>query len=135
MSVVGERLRISRERKNLSQTEVFRRTKASGKPINNKTLSRYEAGGTEPDGETLTQLAELYEVSLDYLHGRVDQPQGVFTAAESELTDEVLELSDEELLENYKFTWKGKRISPDSEQKLRLFIQMLRLDEERRRAK
>lgn len=64
MSVLGERLRAARDKKGLSQIEVFRRTK-----INNKTLSRYENGGTEPDVDTLKLLADLYEVSVDYLTG------------------------------------------------------------------
>lgn len=62
MSSLNERLRKARERKGLSQTEVSRRTN-----INNKTLSRYEKGGSEPDIETVKILAELYEVSSSYL--------------------------------------------------------------------
>lgn len=62
MSTLGERLKMARERKGYSQTEVYRRTN-----INNKTLSRYEKDGSEPDNETLITLANLYEVSLEYL--------------------------------------------------------------------
>lgn len=62
MSSLGERLRISREKRGLSQTEVYRRTR-----INNKTLSRYEKNGSEPDRETLIKLAELYEVDFEWL--------------------------------------------------------------------
>lgn len=64
MSTLGERLRKARENRGLSQTEVYRRTN-----INNKTLSRYESGGSEPDLETLKILAELYDVSINYLTG------------------------------------------------------------------
>lgn len=70
MSVLGERLKKAREWKGLSQTEVFRRIK-----INNKTLSRYEKGGSEPDVETLNALAELYEVKVDWLTGRSNDPK------------------------------------------------------------
>lgn len=62
MSTLGERLRIARERKGFSQTEVYRRTN-----INNKTLSRYEKDGSEPDTETLKTLANLYEVKVEWL--------------------------------------------------------------------
>ncbi|MED0678716.1 helix-turn-helix domain-containing protein [Aneurinibacillus thermoaerophilus] len=62
MSHLGERLRKARERANLKQIQVYERTK-----INNKTLSRYERGGSEPDIETLKTLAELYNVSLEWL--------------------------------------------------------------------
>lgn len=69
MSVLGNRLRKAREKKKLNQVEVFKKTK-----INNKTLSRYENGGSEPDLETLKILASLYEVSVDWLTGATDNP-------------------------------------------------------------
>jgi transcriptional regulator with XRE-family HTH domain len=62
LSTLGERLRIARERKGYSQTEVYRRTN-----INNKTLSRYELDGSEPDLETLKLLSELYEADYEWL--------------------------------------------------------------------
>lgn len=68
MSTLGERLRKARERKNLSQTEAAKRLN-----INNKTLSRYENGGSEPDLETLKSLAELYEESPNYLTGYAER--------------------------------------------------------------
>lgn len=64
MRTLGTRLRSAREKKRLSQVEVYRRT-----GINNKTLSRYENDGTEPDADSLKKLAELYEVSVDFLLG------------------------------------------------------------------
>lgn len=69
MSLTPERLRIARERKNLKQTQVRDRT-----GINNKTLSGYENGVSEPDLETLKVLADLYEVSVDWLSGYTDDP-------------------------------------------------------------
>lgn len=65
MSSLGDRLKEARERKNLNQIQVYERTK-----INNKTLSRYENGGSEPDIATLKTLASLYEVSVDWLTGQ-----------------------------------------------------------------
>ncbi|WP_226677280.1 helix-turn-helix domain-containing protein [Mesobacillus jeotgali] len=62
MSTLGERLRIARERKGFSQTEVYRRTN-----INNKTLSKYEKNDTKPDIETVTDLANFYDVSVEWL--------------------------------------------------------------------
>jgi len=68
LSILPERLKQARERKNFKQTQVMNRT-----GINNKTLSGYENGVSEPDGETLKVLAELYEVSTDWLLGRSDE--------------------------------------------------------------
>ncbi|MCO7177053.1 helix-turn-helix domain-containing protein [Sporolactobacillus kofuensis] len=68
MSVLSDRLKESRERKNLKQTQVKERTN-----INNKTLSGYENGVSIPDPDTLMKLADLYDVSVDYLYGRTDK--------------------------------------------------------------
>ena len=68
MPSLGKRLRAARERKKLKQTEVKEKT-----GINNKTLSGYENGVSEPDAETLRILANLYDVTTDYLLGREKQ--------------------------------------------------------------
>jgi transcriptional regulator with XRE-family HTH domain len=62
MQSLGERLKITREKKGLSQVEVYRRTN-----INNKTLSKYEKGDTKPDIETIELLSNFYEVDLEWL--------------------------------------------------------------------
>lgn len=72
---LGSRLRRARERRNLSQIDVFKKT-----GINNKTLSRYESGGTEPDVRSLTKLANLYEVSFDWLYGKHDEFMNEFNS-------------------------------------------------------
>lgn len=58
---IGDRLRKARERKGISQLEVYKRIN-----INNKTLSRYEKGNSEPDYSTLKSLGELYGVGITY---------------------------------------------------------------------
>src|SRR5690625_1175298 len=62
MSTLGDRLRLARERKGFTQVQVRERTN-----INNKTLSGYEKGVSEPDTKTIVTLAELYEVSYRWL--------------------------------------------------------------------
>lgn len=64
---LGERLRISRDAKGVTQTQASKDTR-----INNKTLSGYERNVSEPDFETIKILAEYYDVSLDYLMGKSD---------------------------------------------------------------
>ncbi|MEM5012118.1 helix-turn-helix transcriptional regulator [Niallia taxi] len=99
MSTLGERLKKARERKGLSQIEVFRRTH-----INNKTLSRYEKDGTEPDTETLKVLSDLYEVSTDYLLGKgsdsntadKSDSDGIPSAVKAWLRADTTGLTDEE---------------------------------------
>jgi transcriptional regulator with XRE-family HTH domain len=69
LNKVGRRLKKARQNKGLTQVQVKRLTN-----INNKTLSGYENGVSEPDYETLKTLADLYNVSTDYLLGRTDDP-------------------------------------------------------------
>lgn len=39
------------------------------------TMSLYETGKRKPDPETLSRLADYFNVSVDYLLGRDEQPQ------------------------------------------------------------
>lgn len=64
MSDLGNRLRAAREKRGLKQTQVKEKT-----GINNKTLSGYENGVSEPDTDTIKKLSELYDVSTDWLLG------------------------------------------------------------------
>jgi len=59
---ISLRLKKSRELKGLSQREV---SKLSG--INNKTISGYENNVSEPDLLTISKLASIYGVSVDWI--------------------------------------------------------------------
>ena len=61
------RLRELREERDLRQIDV---SLATG--IDQKTLSNYETGKTNPDSYALLKLADFFEVSIDYIVGRVD---------------------------------------------------------------
>lgn len=62
---LGKELRQARERKGLQQVDVARILK-----ITSQSLSNYERDVREPDADTLYNLAEVYEVSVDHLLGR-----------------------------------------------------------------
>lgn len=61
------RIRDLREDMDLRQIDV---AKATG--IDQKTLSNYETGKTNPDSYALIQLADFFHVSIDYLVGRLN---------------------------------------------------------------
>jgi len=61
------RIRELREDRDLRQIDV---TNATG--IDQKTLSNYETGKTNPDSYALIRLADFFDVSIDYLVGRID---------------------------------------------------------------
>ena len=80
MSEFGFLLRLAREKRGLTQTQVMQHT-----GINNKTLSGYENGISEPDLETLSALLRLYGASADKLLGLDPAPGPSQTLQEAEL--------------------------------------------------
>jgi len=58
----NEQLRIARERKNLSQTEL-----AEKLLVSKTTIEAFENGSAEPDTSTLVSLSKALSVSTDYL--------------------------------------------------------------------
>lgn len=69
--MLGERLRLARETKELTQQELGTKLKVS-----DATINRYEKGIRKPDPDMLTALAGILEVSIDWLLGRIDEPHG-----------------------------------------------------------
>lgn len=65
---LSKRLRFIRDQRGLSQKFVAEKI-----GVRNNTLSGYESGRREPDAATLEKLADLYQVSVDYLLGRTDK--------------------------------------------------------------
>jgi transcriptional regulator with XRE-family HTH domain len=68
-----ERFREIRERRGLSRHELARL--CGFQPMQ---IYRYEAGENDPSTENLSKLAQVLEVSADYLLGITDDPQGHF---------------------------------------------------------
>ena len=65
MKIFGERLREVRKSKKITQQEVADRL-----GIKRNTYSDWENGKTEPTFEILVKLADLFDISLDWLFGR-----------------------------------------------------------------
>ena len=61
------RIKELREKMGLRQVDV-----ATATCIDQKTLSNYETGKTNPDSYSLIRLADFFDVSIDYLLGRID---------------------------------------------------------------
>lgn len=79
------RLKELRTSKNLFQKEV-----AEILGIDRTTYSKYENGASEPSHEILLKLAEIFEVSTDYLLGR-DKKEPTSVSADG-LDPELVEL-------------------------------------------
>lgn len=63
------RLKELRKKKNISQVRL-----AMDLNMNQNSISRYETGEREADYETLIAFADYFDVSVDYLLGRTDNP-------------------------------------------------------------
>lgn len=69
MHKLKERLLLCRKARNLKQTDV-----AEGTGIIYRSYCRYERGEAEPSFSTVVKIADYFNVSLDYLAGRTDEP-------------------------------------------------------------
>ncbi len=64
MRTIKNRIRDLREDADLRQIDV-----ANATGIDQKTLSNYETGKTNPDSYSLIKLADFFQVTIDYLLG------------------------------------------------------------------
>ena len=93
-------MRLRELRGNMSQQEL---SDATG--INQKTLSNYEVGRTEPNVQNLIRLADYFNVSLDYLCGRQWNNQiGYVPDEKREDIKNVLSLNDEQFKQVISYT-------------------------------
>ena len=71
MKEVGKRLRALRESLSLSQAKL-----AELLGITQSSLNRYENGQSTPTVEVFRKYADFFDVSMDYIFARCDEPQG-----------------------------------------------------------
>ena len=69
--IVGQRLRSLRESLKYSQVKT-----AELVGVKQSSINRYESGEAQPPFEILIKYADLFDVSMDYIFGRTDRPQG-----------------------------------------------------------
>jgi len=90
----GKRLRQLRKEKGLTQAEL-----AKLLSIGESTVSFYESGKRQPDYETLIRLAEVFNVSVDYLLGRTEHKQGHISDAKGKTETIAAHRSDDPMSE------------------------------------
>ena len=64
------RLKLLRQQKGISQLKL-----AMDLTMNQNSISRYENGERQADYTTLIKFADYFNVSIDYLLGRTDNPK------------------------------------------------------------
>ncbi|MBB6176425.1 transcriptional regulator with XRE-family HTH domain [Anoxybacillus tengchongensis] len=67
--VVGKRIALLRKKRGLSQEEFAKKINVSP-----STVAMWEVGKREVKSSTLSELADFFNVSTDYLLGRTDNP-------------------------------------------------------------
>lgn len=98
---LGKRLKYEREKRNWSQKFVAEKI-----GITNTVLSNYERDYRDPDTETLRKLAELYDVSIDYL---LDRPLNTQNNSLTEIEKVINDLGVESFFFKDIEAWKHLR--------------------------
>ncbi|MDF2713109.1 MAG: Xre family transcriptional regulator [Paenibacillus sp.] len=116
MDRCGDRIAYLREKRSLTQEELSIKL-----GISRAALSHYETNRRQPDYETLRNIANFFDISLDYLLGRTKDPQTVLDHDIREFVDS-LELSDENILEKFMLTVDGRKLTPEEAKRFIAFV-------------
>lgn len=117
----GNRIAELREKQGWTQEEL-----ASTVGITRAALSHYEKNRRKPDFETLTLLADRFNVSIDYLIGRTKHEKMSMDSDVREFVDG-LELSDQDLLERFNLTVDGRKLTEEEAKRFIAFVRMERM--------
>lgn len=97
--LIGDKIKKLREDAHISQVELSQKIN-----VGNKTLSDYERNISQPSLQTLLDIANFFNVSVDYLLGRDTEMKSGKDELIKELNDNVELLSSEQLKEILDFT-------------------------------
>ncbi|MFZ4908213.1 helix-turn-helix domain-containing protein [Enterococcus thailandicus] len=119
----GARLKELRKNKRLTQQEL-----GDIIHVSKVSISGYERGERSPDRETLTALADFFEVTTDYLLGRNQTPDWADE-------DDLVEL-DKLLDSNVNMAYGGETLTPEEKQRVKdvmtgLFWEFRKRDKEK----
>ncbi|MFY0544722.1 helix-turn-helix domain-containing protein [Brevibacillus sp. H7] len=117
MSIVGQRIRVLREKREWTQIQL-----AEKLGIHNTVLSRVESGEKKSvDDSLISKAADIFEVSTDFLLGKTDDPAPSKKKSERDPHDEHISffdlegLSEEEIEEVKKhiefLRWRAKQVN------------------------
>ena len=71
--IIGKRLKSLRESLGKSQAQIAELNST----VAQTAIYRYEHGVTDVPNDILLLYADFFDVSLDYIYGRTDKPQGI----------------------------------------------------------
>lgn len=99
--MIRQRIRDLRKQKRMSQTEL---AKSAG--VSQTTVTAWETGKAEPSSSAVARLADIFNVTTDYLLGRPNK---------QETKKDDVELSDDDVI----MTWRGKPLSDEDRELIR----------------
>ncbi len=94
--MIGERLQELRKDKNISQAEL---AKLLG--VSHYTVSSYECNRSDPDDNSKIKIAKLFNISIDYLVGLIDEPLSYNRDNHGIVINALLDETDIEDIKNY----------------------------------
>ncbi len=97
-----DRFKMLRKELDFSQIEIAKKLS-----INRTNISHYEQGRTIPDADTLSKIADIFNVSVDYLLGRTnvrEQDNTIAAHHDGDWTESELEE-----IESFKAFLRSKR--------------------------
>lgn len=100
---LGQKIKLIRKEKKLTQKELGRRIEVS-----EAAVSQYEAGKRQPDWDTMARLAKTLDVELSYF----------FDGDKVETTDLL------EILSGKKLTWGDQELTEEEKQRA---LEMMRI--------
>jgi len=98
---IGTKIRDLRKQAHLSQTELGKKVSVS-----QQTVTAWENNKAEPSSSAVAQLADIFNVTTDYLLGRPNK---------QETKKDDVELSDDDVI----MTWRGKPLSDEDRELIR----------------
>lgn len=90
MDILAQRLRYLRDGVRLSQVKI-----ANIIGTTQASINRYETGQSVPPPKVLLWYADYFDVSMDYIYGRTDNPQGKLYNYQPELVRQKAENNEE----------------------------------------
>lgn len=117
LEIVGQRLRALRESVGISQNKL-----AGMIGVRQSSINRYENGQSVPSVQTFRWYADYFDVSMDYIFGRTDKPQGKLYNYEPQLIRDKTE-NNQELRQFVEMCFDPK--SPMNDKLKQTLIRML----------
>ena len=94
--MIGERLQELRKDNNISQAEL---AKILG--VSHYTISSYECNRSDPDDNSKIKIAKLFDVSVDYLLGLINEPMTYNRESESLVIDKSFDFDDIDRIKDF----------------------------------